>query len=192
MTEQERSSSQLEQFATDGLTLEEDRELTKLLSKWKGGRISTPVFTELAKMSPQAIVEVVLFRMNNGQLETLLISRPDDDIIWPGMYHTPGAALRASDFYREDQNPLNGAFERIQGSELNNEFKYPPIFVGRLHRFAERGAEVAEIYVTELKEDSNLQPDHIWYPVEQLANNPNFIQGQLGHVNLAAEQYNKN
>lgn len=190
MTEQERPFNQPELFATDGLSLEEDRELANLLSKWQGGRISTPVFTELAKMTPQSIVEVVLFRFNNGDLETLLIPRPSDDIVWPGMIHTPGTALRVSDFLREDQNPLNGAFERLQRGELNSEFAYKPLFVGRLHRHTDvRGAEVAEIYITELAEGSPLQPSHIWYSVEKLAHNPKFIQGQLGHVNLAAEQY---
>ena len=183
------SFGQPEQFATDGLTLEEDRELANLLSRWKGGRISTPVFTELAKMTPQPIVEVVLFRFNNGELKTLLIPRPDDDIVWPGMVHTPGTALRASDFLREDKNPLNGAFERLQHGELNNEFAYEPIFVGRLHRHTDRGAEVAEIYITELAENFSLQPGHIWHSVEELADNPNFIQGLLGHINLAAEHY---
>ncbi len=175
---------------TDGLTLEEDRELARLSSKWKGGRISTPVFTEIAKMTPQAIVEVVLLRVNDGQLETLLIPRPDDDIIWPGMVHTPGTALRLSDFLREDQNPLNGAFERLQGGELNSKFAYEPVFVGRLHRRTYvRGAEVAEIYMTELAEGSALQIGQVWYPVDKLIANPIFIQHQLSHVNLAAEHY---
>lgn len=177
---------------TEGLTPEEDVELVGLLSKWTGGRISTPVFTELAKMTPQPIVEVVLFRFNNGELETLLIPRPYDDIAWPGMVHTPGTALRVSDFLQESQNPLKIAFERIQEGELNNQFAYEPIFVGLLHRHTNvRGAEAAQIYVTELNEDTNLQPDHIWYPVEKLPSNPNFIQGQLGHVNLAADYYKK-
>ena len=191
MRDQERIGSQPEQFATDGLTLAEDRELARLLSKWNGGGISTPVFTEVAKMSPQPIIEVVLFRINDGELETLLIPRPDDDIIWQGMVHTPGTALRVSDFLREDQNPLNGAFGRIQGGELNSEFAYTPIFAGRLHRFGERGAEVAEIYVAELIEGSVLQPSHVWHPVDKLSGNPKFIQGQLGHVILAAERYLK-
>lgn len=176
---------------TEGLTLSEDRELTALLSKWTGGRISTPVFTELARMIPQPIVEVVVFRVNDGTLETLLILRPEDDIVWPGMYHTPGAAVRAADFHREDNNPLNGPFERIQRGELRSEFREPPIFVGRLHRLGDRGPEVAEIYFTELPESVVSHPDHVWYPVEALAENPKFIQGQLGHVLIAAEHYNR-
>lgn len=185
----ERSEIQPQQYnPTEGLTLEQDRLAVELLKKWNGGRISTPVFTELAGMIPQPIVEVVVFRNNGGILETLLIPRPEDDIVWPGMYHTPGAALRTSDFHREDQNPLNGPFERIQRGELKSEFAYNPTFAGRLHRLGGRGPEVAEIYITELDE-STLQPNHVWYPVEQLAQNPKFIQHQLGHVMIAAVQF---
>src|SRR3989344_6602364 len=150
----ERAEQQPGYIPTEGLTLEEDRRLVELLNKWNGGRISTPAFTEIARMSPQPIVEVVIFRMIEGRLETLLIPRPEDDVVWPGMYHTPGAALRAADFHREDQNPLNGPFERIQRGELGSNFAYTPIFAGRLHRLADRGPEVAEIYVAELPETS--------------------------------------
>lgn len=190
MTERESLKSQPEQFATDGLTQEEDLELATLLSKWNGGRISTPVFTELARIIPQPIVEVVLFRRNGEMLETLLIPRPADDIVWPGMLHTPGAAIRTADFHREDQNPLNGVFERIEHGELNSDFAYTPVFVGRLYRLGARGSEVAEVYFSELLERLQRR-DHVWCPVDKLAENPKFIQHQLGYVTTAAEQYKK-
>lgn len=185
---QGKSEQAAEYSATEGLTLEEDRELAALLSKWTGGRISTPVFTELARMIPQPIVEVVVFRKNDETLETLLIPRPEEDIVWPGMYHTPGAALHATDYRRDDKDPLNGAFERIQRGELNSEFAGTPIFAGRLHRLGDRGPEVVEVYIAELSE-SSAQQNHLWYPVEQLAQNPKFIQHQLGHVMIAAERF---
>jgi|GEM_PF-1057088 hypothetical protein len=185
---QEKLSGHLEQFSTDGLSLEEDRKLVELLSKWKGGRISTPVFTEIARMIPQPIVEVVLFRESEGVLETLLIPRPVDDIVWPGMYHTPGTALRASDYSREDQNPLNGSFERIQNGEIEGKFRSAPIFIGRLYGLSRRGPSVSEIYFTELADGFD-RPHHLWYPVDKLAENPQFIQEQLKHVLWAAEQY---
>lgn len=175
--------------STEGLTLSEDRELTALLSRWTGGRISTPVFTELARIIPQSIVEVVVLRVNDGKLETLLIPRPEDDIVWPGMFHTPGAALRTADFNRDDNNPLNGPFERIQRGELGTEFKADPTFAGRLHRLGGRGPEVAEVYIAELPDSADSQPNHVWYSVEDLAENPKFIQHQLGHVQLAAMKY---
>lgn len=188
----ERTEGQQRSFdqpPTEGLTPEEDRELAALLGKWTGGRISTPVFTEIARMSPQAIVEVVIFRMNDGVLETLLIPRPEDDIVWPGMYHTPGAALRTADFHRDDDNPLNGPFERIQRGELGSEFKESPKFAGRLHRLGGRGPEVAEVYIAELPEDVQTPEAHIWYPAADLPNNPKFIQHQLGHVQIAERVY---
>ena len=183
----EQPQEQPAQFVTDGLTPEQDQYLVELLLKWNGGRISTPVFTQLARITPQAIVEVVLFRKNKV-LETLLIPRPDDDIVWPGMFHTPGVALRTSDYYREDQNPLKGAFKRIE-EEINNEFASPPTFAGRLDRLSERGPEVVEVYTAELPESMNLKPGQVWFPVEQLPNNEKFIHGQMGHVNIAADAY---
>lgn len=190
MPGQERPLGHPDQFPTDGLTLEEDNQLTDLLKKWMGGKISTPVFAELARMIPQPIVEVVVFRQSGDTLETLLIPRPEDDIVWPGMVHTLGAAIRRSDYFREDQNPLNGVFERIQGGELNTKFEYTPVFAGRLHRLGDRGPEVAEVYIAEVPEGSD-KPHHIWYPVDRLAENPKFIAHQLPHVLLAAEEYKK-
>lgn len=182
---------QPESFPTDGLTPEEDNALVTLLSKWNGGKISTPVFTELARMIPQPIVEVVICRRNGGTIETLLIPRPEDDIVWRGMIHSPGTALRRADFKRADKQPLNGAFDRIQNNEIKNRFTFLPIFVARLHGDdVNRGPTVSEIYYTEIPPGSD-QKHYTWYPVNQLAQNPRFIQSQLRHVELAAEQYSK-
>lgn len=186
----EREEQPLGYSPTEGLTLEEDQKLAVLLSKWTGGRISTPVFTELARMIPQPIVEVVILRMNEGRLETLLIPRPEDDIVWPGMFHTPGTAIRRTDFLREDRNPLNGVFERIQRGELNNEFVQMPTYAGRMYRMSERGPDVSEIYIASINENLS-DSRQIWYPVDGLENNPSFIQSQLGHVKLAADYYLK-
>ena len=60
-----------------------------------------------------------------------------------------------------------------------------------MHRLSERGPEVTEVYIAQLLEGSDLQLGQIWYPVEQLPNNPNFIQAQFGHVLIATEAYDK-
>lgn len=176
---------------TDGLTPEEDQLLVQLLSKWTGGPISTPVFTKLAGIIPQPIIEVVFLRGVKEDPETLLIPRPKDDIVWPGKVHNPGTALRTSDFYRKDRNPLNGAFERVR-REIQNDFAYPPTFAGRLHRLTDRGPEVAEVYISGLLEETSLQPGQLWYPVNKLETNPNFLQGQIGHMRIAARFYLEN
>jgi hypothetical protein len=180
---------QPDRLPTDGLTAAEDEVLTQLLSKFAGGRISTPVFTELARITPQPIVELVIMRERDGVLETLLIPRPKDDIMWPGMYHTPGSALRASDFHREDNEPLNGAFERIITGELQANLVDTPQFAGNFRRMTARGPEFGVAYLAEVEENSQPTPGHIWYPVEKLAENSQFIQHQLGHVKMAVDIY---
>ncbi|HLD24578.1 MAG TPA: hypothetical protein VJB96_01540 [Patescibacteria group bacterium] len=176
---------------TEGLTEKEDKELTHLLNKWKGGRISTEVFTELARMIPQPIVEVVILRDNNGRVETLLIPRPKDDIVWPGKFHSPGAALRAADFLRKDGNPLNGPFERIQQGELNSKFADTPTYVERFHRMEERGPAVSEVYIATLPAGTPTSSDQRWVAVERLKDDPSFIQGQLPHILRAADTFRK-
>ncbi|SRR5258708_4611652 len=182
---------QPDRLPTDGLTKTEDEILEQLLSKFRGGRISTPVYTELARIIPQPIVELVLLRERNGILETLLIARPKDDIAWPGMYHTPGSVLRVSDFDREDQEPLNGAFERIITEELHATLADTPQFAGNFRRITARGPEFGVAYIAELKENAQSFPGHIWYPVDGLAENSQFIQHQLGHVQMASDIYRK-
>ncbi|MBI4036696.1 hypothetical protein HY386_02365 [Candidatus Daviesbacteria bacterium] len=173
---------------TSGLNHEQDQQLASLLSMWDGGPLSAPVFTQIARIIPQPIVEVVVTRINNRILEALLVPRPNDDIVWPGMLHTPGCALRASDYQREDGNPLNGAYERIQ-DEVGNQFAAPPTFVGRLHRTVERGPEVVEIYTAGIANDAMLKPGCLWYPMDELATHPKFIQVQLGHVNMVIAHF---
>lgn len=187
-------NSQPEYVPTEGLTLEEDKQMVDLLKKFNTGRISTPLYTEFARILPQAIIEVVIFRKNNNLIETLLVPRPKDDISWPNMLHTPGTAVRLSDYHRKDGIPKNGIFERLQKSELNNNFAFTPIPVrldnddGVLYRQTKRGPETATIYFTELPENSD-KDFYVWHPVDELAQNPKFIQHQLAHVLLAAKQY---
>jgi len=172
---------------SEGLTLEEDRQLTFLLHKCSGG-FSDPVYTEMAGKLPQPIIELVVLRTNNGVLETLLIPRPKNDIVWRDMFHTPGTALRNRDYEIEGKNPLEVAFKRLQHNEVKSEFAYVPKYVGKVHRTCDRGKEAADVFFTELAENSNNE-SHIWYPVDQLAENPKFIPHQLGHVLMAAEHY---
>ena len=176
---------------TEGLTVEQDIQLRTLLSEWTGGPISTPVFTELARMIPQPIVEVVVFRKNGDTLETLLIPRPPDDIVWPGMYHNPGAAIRTSDFNREDSDALNGVFERIENGEIKSSFAYRPVFVGLHNRMSVRGPEAAQIYFAQISREPLDSISNVWYPVGELEQNEKFIQGQLTHIRMAAERFNQ-
>lgn len=171
---------------SEGLTAVKDKRLAGLLGKCRG-RFSTPVFNEIAGHVPLPFVEVVFLRDgDDGRVATLLIPRPDNDEFWPGMWHTPGTALRNTDFEREDKNPLNGALERIRG-EVGGDFLYPPVFVGNFFVLARRGAGVAAAYYTGFSGER--REDNKWYPVEKLVNYHNFIQEQLPFVLAAAEKF---
>lgn len=176
---------------TDGLSQIEDWLAVKILKKWKGGRISTPLYSVLAGMTPQPIVEVVFFRKRDGILETLLIPRPDNDIVWRGKCHTPGSAIRNSDINGEDGNPLKSVFDRIR-KEIDGDFS-DPVSVGIVNISGEntRGASVTQVFFAELPESYQPSQGRMWYPVEGLAENKEFIQEQLGFVQAAAEQYRK-
>ncbi|MDO8610249.1 MAG: hypothetical protein Q7R95_06880 [bacterium] len=137
---------------SSGLSLIQDIQLEHLLKSWNGGPFSTHVYTQLARI-PQPIIEVVVFRKLEDAIETLIIPRPDDDIVWPGMYHNPGSALRTSDYSRSDSTPLNGPFERIQQSEIKTNFAYEPVLVTNLDRLTKRGPESCRVFFTELNGD---------------------------------------
>lgn len=185
------SINRIEEEPTDGLTREQDEQLVDIFSYWRGGRISNRVFPSVARLTPQACVETVILRRKDNLLETLLIERPPSDTVWPGMLHNPGQALRLSDFKREDGDPVNGPFERIQKGELHAEFSRRPIFVGNDYRMTERGAEVAIVHIAELKLGTVDRDDYVWWPVDELAGNERFIQHQLNHVILAAEEHKR-
>lgn len=175
-------------LVTDGFDPGDDEQMVEILRKWRGGPLSDILFTQLAGLIPQPIVEVVVLRWNE-KLQTLLLPRPEGDPVWPGMVHTPGVALRRADFFRSDNDPLAGAFERIQQGELGQKFIGRPRFVGVLHRVGRRGPEVAQIFWTEIDFGSKLKEGHEWYPVDKLESHPHFIQDQLGHVKMAVAHY---
>ncbi len=188
---QERQEGQPERIPSDGLTLEQDIALEGLLKLWEGGRLSAEVFTEIARLIPQPIIEVVVLRNNCGIIETLLLPRPKDEKVkqWEDKYHTPGSALRNSDVKKETNNDLSGPFERVERGELGTKFAYPPKFGWFTVRKGDRSVEMVQAYYTELEKGADIKPGHIWYPVDMLAGNELFLQHQLEHVVMTAEAF---
>lgn len=179
------------QQITSGFAPGDDQTVVEILGKWDGGPLSPQLFTVLAGMIPQPIVEVVVLRMFEPDMtvQTLLIPRPVGDPIWPGKLHNPGAAFRKGDFLRQDGTPLNGPFDRIQHGELGQMFEFRPQFAGKIHRMTLRGAEVVEVYVAVISSDAPLKTGHEWVDVDALPNRADFIQHQLEHVQIAANHY---
>ncbi len=172
---------------SEGLNRAQESKLIKLLSKLHGS-LSAAVFTQLARIIPQPIVELVILRWDGKEVETLLIPRPEDDIVWPGMVHNPGTALRQSDYMREDKNPLNGAWERLT-EELGGSKFNTPMFAGLLYPMTKRGPIVAQIFYATLPSNHVLQKGQEWVNILDLEDRPDFDQEQLEHILLAADEF---
>lgn len=178
---------------TSGFAPGDDDVAVGILSKFDGGGISPELFAALSRITPQAIVEVVVLRIRDGRVEALLIPRPAGDPTWPGMCHTPGTALRNADFLRGGESPLPWAFGRIK-REISNDLVGEPTFVGVHYSMGpqqERGHSVSQVFVGEIPEDSVLPEGGFWYPVLDLPELPTFIQSQLPFVQMAAEYYRR-
>lgn len=175
---------------SDSLNFEEDSQLVHLLTKCTGKTYSQKVFIELTRLTPQTVIEVVILRMHNNVIETLLIPRPADDIIWSGMSHTPGSPLRNVDFEVSATNPASHAFKRIE-KEVKVPFVKTPILAEMLFRQGDRGNEAVIVYITELSSQCTIPNTSYWVPIDKLDKDKKFIQSQLDHVKLAANFYRK-
>lgn len=159
----------------------DEKKLVDLLSALKPGLLPLGVFVQIAKLVVLSIIEFVPLRLNeNGQVEVLLLSRGDDDAIWPGVLHTPGTVLRPTD----TQGKSYLAFERILKDELMGTESSSPHYVGsNLHR-SKRGAEQAQIYWIEV-----LGPPKAgqFYEVDNLPSN--LMESQKAFILLATRNY---
>ncbi|MBU0534973.1 hypothetical protein KKC62_02285 [Patescibacteria group bacterium] len=177
---------------TEGLSPQEDEILCCILKKWAdagGGRFSPKVLNWLAYAIPQPAIETIVFRLYDGKVQVLLLPRPPRDIIWEGMLNSPGQLLRRMDFLREDGNPINGAFQRIQHEELKCNFVGDPIFVGVLPQLSKRGPDVVQCYLAQIPDDSTVSEGSEWLDVGGLGENPRVIKSELGPIKFALKQF---
>lgn len=172
-------------MVSGGLTALEEKQVVEILGKWDGGPLSAELFTVLARIIPQPCVETVVIRKVENKFQVLLIPRPQDDPTWPGLLHSPGQALRAADYHRQDNVPMNGVFERVQKNEIKAEFSSTPHFVGVAQYMTKRGPEAVHIFVTTLAEGSSLAPEFQWVNVDEIDTLPNFIHHQVVPIRMA-------
>ena len=174
---------------TPGFSTGDDEKVIEILHKWDGGRLSTGLFTELARIIPVSTVETVILRQREGKIQVLLIPRPADDIVWKGMLHSPGASVRWADINRSDGDPLAGVFERIQKQEIMTLFAGRPEFIGMVLQQVKRGPEVTQVFLAQIDPDAKLPLGADWYDVDTLDKVPYFITHQLKAINLAKEKF---
>jgi hypothetical protein len=130
------------------MTQREVDQLADLLGRLEVGFLPPPIFIQIARLVALPIIEIVPLRLDaDGEAEVLLTRRPADDPTWPGLLHTPGTVIRAT-----DRSFVDG-MDRILGEELMGISTGPPIFVGNAIHRQGRGTEFAAIYFVEVKGD---------------------------------------
>ncbi len=175
---------------TDGFEPGDDEAVVAILGKWRGGALSTPLYTVLAGIIPVSVVETVILRRNGeGDLEVLLIPRPASDVVWKGMLYSPGGTFRAADFKRRDGVPINGIFERITSAQIQMPFLGRPRFAGYDAYSTSRGNEVVQCYLAEVAPDAELPEGAGWYRVDDLLDMERFISHQITPIKIACGQF---
>lgn len=144
MANSTRGSREVEGSST--LTTSEIERVAQLLSKLKPGFLPFPIFLEVYRLTPAPVVQLIPFRLTpRSQIEVLMLQRPDDDMLWPGLWHNPGTVLRAGD-------SLQSVMRRLLEDELGSpELCNKPIFAENLFHTSDRGTEILQVYWVEIK-----------------------------------------
>ena len=142
---------------------EDIQKTADLLKQLEPGFLPYPVFEQIARLVALPIVEFIPLRKIEDKIEVLLIARPDNDALWPGLLHTPGTVVRATDFGAE--TPMWAPYQRIIHDELHDIELGAPQYVGSLLNKSKRGAEQAQIYWIEVLGEPK---EGKFYPVDNL------------------------
>lgn len=162
------------------------QKTAELLSSFEPGFLPYPIFEQIARLVALPIVEFVPLHLNEaGKCEVLLIARPDDDTLWPGLLHTPGTVVRATDLNKGQQDDWQ-AFKRIVHDELLDSEVGTPHYVGSIFHESKRGAEQAQLYWIEITGEPKVGN---FYPVDDLPEG--LMESQLSFIKLAAENFQK-
>jgi hypothetical protein len=162
---------------------EEIKQAAELLAKFEPGFLPYPVFEQIARLVALPIVEFIPLRHNDGETEVLLIERPADDQFWPGMLHTPGTVIRATD-HSEGKQENWPAFSRILEDELKGTTVSPPHYVGSIFHRSKRGVEQAQLYWVEVLDEPRVGK---FYPIEDLPKE--LMESQRSFIREAAKHF---
>ena len=162
---------------------EDIKQTADLLAKFNPGFLPYPVFEQIARLVALPIVEFIPLRLNGDVVEVLLIERPANDPFWPGMLHTPGTVIRATDLSEGKQENWP-AFDRILNDELQGTKVGPPHYVGSIFHRSKRGAEQAQLYWVEVKGEPSVGN---FYPVDELPDG--LIESQVAFIKEASSKF---
>lgn len=155
------------------------------LKQFEPGFLPYPIFEQVARIVVLPIVEFVPLRKNGDDVEVLLVKRPDNDPIFPGMEHTPGTVIRATDA-NDGQQDSWPAFKRILEDELAGTETGNPHYIGSVFHHSKRGAEQAQIYWVEVTGNPKVGS---FYTIKDLPET--LIQSQRKFIELATQDFIK-
>lgn len=167
------------------MTDNEIQQTASLLAGLDPGFLPYPIFEQIARLVALPIVEFVPLRKTESGVEVLLIARPDDDPLWPGLLHTPGTVIRTTDL-NEGKQENWPAFERILKDELEDTKVSNPHYVGSIFHESKRGAEQAQLYWVEVLEEPTVGT---FYSVDDLPTS--LIDSQVTFIKEATKHYKK-
>lgn len=158
----------------------------ELLSLLQPGFLPLPIFEEIARLVALPILEVVPLRVSaEGNIEVLLLKRDLDDKKWPGMYHTPGTVIRATDTINNNSEHW-APFKRIFDDELKRTNVSEPHYVGSLLHKSKRGVEQSQLYWVEVLDKTMTGK---FYHIKNLP--PNLIESQEKFIKAAVKSYRR-
>jgi hypothetical protein len=125
-----------------------EADIVRELSRFEPGCLPLAVFIEVARLTVTPVIEVVpINERSDGGLTVLLTKRPDDDPVWPRMWHTPGTVIRAYD------DSIADGMTRLLTTELANRNAGKPQYVGHMLHQVLRGVELALIHWVQVEDD---------------------------------------
>lgn len=120
-----------------------------LLGSIEAGYYPQSVFEEFCRLNTVCAIEIVPFTKVRGRLHVLMLKRPQSDIHWPGMWHTPGAIIRPTD-------TLKNTIYRVLKEEIGVHNAYKKLIdIGPVQLHTKRGNCVGLCYAVMLDKSHN-------------------------------------
>ena len=157
------------------LEAKEQAQLINLLKKVEPGFYPIELFWQFARLNTLGFIEFVPLRINNGDVEVLLIRRGGEDAFWPGKLHVPGCTIRPRD-NKDD------VFERLLADELGYSEEAQPTYLTTEVRRSARGNELSLVFLVELKQ---VPKNGDFYSVDNLPDD--IIKEYVGLIKLASD-----
>lgn len=118
----------------------EIEQCTDLLSRLDPGYLPFSLFLQVYRLTPAPVLQIVFIRPTKKGPEVLLLQRPDDDVLWPSLWHNPGTVFRANDTF--DRAKLRLLNDELGGTEITKDL----VFVGNIFNHSDRGLEIVQTY----------------------------------------------